>query len=602
MYSSLALSAIAEDGPSLPEVQETISVLASGLDERFVRAGTALATAFEIIEKLVASLDGVTNALDRDAADSAVNNMRMTANRLSQLPMLQAQRQGDLAAIQSASVALREHIAKIYRTLSFLQICGLNIRIAAGGAVGFSGFADHMSERLDFAEQQLAGFEAEIRQLGGEVTHMAEADKVLAVECIKIIPHVPEKLSEDAAALQRHQAEIATLASQIADVAREIRAKVASALGALQIGDITRQRLEHVSDGIGSLRALHAESADADAAVIEAVAGRTLALLAAQAADTIDDFQREARVLTQSLRGIVPDTGRLLELRDSGAAGQGADGQSFLLELERGIAEIESVTGQLREADAHTDRLSTATSETADRLAARMKAVRKVQSDIEQMAWNTGLRCRNMGQDGLGLAVVATEIRTFAANLDSIWHEVSATFDNLVAAAGSIREGQERGGKIDAGRALSESLGSIRDGGARMRASLAGLDEGASTMIDILRDTTDNVDCEAEIGGALEQARDRLAIFSHPEADIPEDALAPLTEMLDRIARSYTMAREREVHRRFVLPTDGQNMMEGDPDMVADQDDDGLFDDGLFGDALLDADVSDDALFDDALF
>lgn len=561
---------------ALTGVQATLSRLTSGLDARFVEAGTALAAAYDIIERLIGSLEGVTSALDREAADAAVENMRATAERLTGLPSLQQHRQGDLTAIRSASHELVDQIAQINRTLSFLRICGLNIKVAAAGAEEFSGFADNMFVRLDLGEEQLSRFEREVRELDTSVASMVDAEALLANECARVIPQVPRKLAEDALALQQHQADTAALAARIADVAREIRGRVAAALGALQIGDITRQRLEHVADGILSLAAF-LEEADGDG-VAEAIEARVLALLAAQAADAIDDFQREARLLTQSLRGIGPDAGRLLALKEDGGAAQDADGQSFLQLLEQDIAEVENVTGRLREADGQTDRLSRATSETAESLARRLKAVRKVQSDVEQMAWNTGLRCRRMGEDGLALAVISTEIRQFSNNLEAVSDRISRTFEQLAVAAASIRERRESGGGIDAGHTLAESLASIRAGGERMHESLASLDGDAAKVVAILRDSTDKVDCEAGIGAALAEAAASLAALVRPEGELPEVAIAPLSDMLGRIARTYTMAREREVHKRFVLG--------GDIDAAVDEapaaSDDDLFDDALF--------------------
>lgn len=201
-----------------------------------------------------------------------------------------------------------------------------------------------------------------------------------------------------------------------------------------------------------------------------------------------------------------------------------------------------------------------------------------MQSDVEQMAWNTGLRCRRMGEDGLALAVIATEIRQFSNNLEAVSDRISRTFEQLAAAAASIRERREGGGKIDAGHTLAESLASIRAGGERMHESLASLDGDAAKVVAILRDSTDKVDCEAGIGAALAEAAARLAALVRPEGELPEVAIAPLSDMLGRIARSYTMARERDVHKRFALG--------GDIDAAVDEapatSDDDLFDDALF--------------------
>jgi hypothetical protein len=64
------------------------------------------------------------------------------------------------------------------------------------------------------------------------------------------------------------------------------------------------------------------------------------------------------------------------------------------------------------------------------------------------------------------------------------------------------------------------------------------------------------------------------------EDELPETAMAPLGEMLGRIARTYTMAREREVHKRFALDGD-MDAVEDEAPAVNESDDD-LFDDALF--------------------
>ncbi|MDF0544441.1 hypothetical protein PX699_18985 [Sphingobium sp. H39-3-25] len=588
MHFSATVNDGQDEQRSLAGIAGTLSALASGLDARFVSAGTALGTAYDIVERLVASLEGVTNALNRDAAASAVENMRSTADRLTQLPMQQAERRQSLDTIRSASSTLYKHLQQIRRTLDFLQICGLNIKVTAAGAEGFAEFADNVFGKLQLAEKQVEEFEAEIRQLTGGIAHMAEADSSLAAECAAVIPRVPQKLAADAVALQEHQGAIADLATQIADVARDIRGKVAVALGALQIGDITRQRLEHVCEGIAMMTEFLNENGGVDVATAKIVEDHMLALLAAQAADTAEDFLKEARRLTDSLHGIVPDASRLISLKDSNGT-KGDEGQNFLLMLEQDIAEIESVTGRLRDAEAYSARLGSATSEAADSLAERLKAVRKLQRDVEQMSWNTALRCRSLGSEGLGLAVVASEIRGFSNTLASVWSMVSETFESIDAAAAAIRAQQDAGSGPDAGITLAQSLEDIRAGSVRMAESLTGVDQEASQVADILRDTTGNVDCEADVGGPLMDVVDMLATLAG-SANTPvaadtlnETAAAHLETLLGQFARRYTMAREREVHRRFAISADGAGP---EAEIMAEEPTQGMDDDDLFDDAL----------------
>lgn len=565
-----------EAAPSLAELRDALVAIASGLDARFVEAGSALARAYEIVETLIGALENVTNAFQRDAAEAAVGNMRRTADRLTRLPAIQAARRDALVAIEKAGAALTVQIEQVNRTLSFLRICGLNIKVAAAGSGDFSGFADMMFAKIDLGENEMASISREIAWLAEAVPGMFEVEDQLAAECTLVIPQVPRKLAEDALALQQHQMELADRAVKIAEVARHIRNQVGTALGALQVGDITRQRLEHVADGLSDIDAFLEDPAGLGADLADTIGGHAIALLAAQATDTLDAFQGEARLLASSLRGIGPSAASLLELRETDRAPDGESEGVFLHMLERSVGEVTSVTERLREADARSNRLSSVASTTADNLAQRLATVHRITGDVQQMAWNTDLRCYRMGTEGRGLAVVASEIRGFAATLATIASGIAQSFDGLTAAATVIR-GSEEDEPADAGKALTESLDCIRDGGERMRAGLSQLDQGAADVAEILEDTTGKIDCETEVGGPLVEIADRLAALGRECQEMPEEGAAPLADLLGAIAARYTMARERDVHRTF-LPQGAGDVAEV-TETFADDDD---FDDGLF--------------------
>lgn len=564
--------------PSLAELRDALAGIASGLDARFVSAGTALGRAYEIVEGLIGALESVTNAFERDAADVAVGNMRRTADRLTCLPAIQAARRDALKMIEQASAALAVQIEQVNRTLSFLRICGLNIKVAAAGSGDFSSFAGMMFTKLDLGEQEMESISREIAWLAEAVPGMFEVERQLAAECALVVPHIPRKLAEDAVALQRDQIEQADRAVRISAAARDIRTQVGTALGALQVGDSTRQRLEHVADGLSDVDAFLEQGPAFGAEVAEAVGGHALALLAAQALDTLEAFQRESRLLASSLRGIGPSAVMLLEMRGTGDSPQGDEEGVFLHVLERSVAEVAAVTEQLREADARSNRLSNRASSTAENLALRLATVHRITGDVQQMAWNTDLRCYRMGTEGRGLAVVASEIRGFAATLETIASAIALSFDGLTSAAGVIRGSQEDE-PADAGQALAESLTCIREGGQRMGAGLSELDRSALAVAEILEDTTGKIDCEDEVGGPLMAVAERLSGLGRICAEIPEEGLAPSAELLDRIAARYTMAREREIHRGFLPEGEAGASAPDSADMFDDDDD---FDDGLF--------------------
>jgi hypothetical protein len=567
MYQSDIADAALDRAPSLARAHATLVPLAEGLDARFVAAGGALAQAYAIVEQLIAALERVTSALDREAADAAVANLRLTADRLARLPEIQSERAHALGEIRGAGGSLRAEVAQVMRTLQFLRVCALNINVVAAGRTEFTGFAEQVVDKLAIGENEMTRIGAELDALLKGLGDTGQLDRQLANECAKVIPHVPRQLAEDARALRGHQAEVAARAERVAEIAREVRGRMATAIGALQIGDITRQRLEHIA---GGLRLLLESVVDDPAAIAQAPrAGHVAALLAAQAADTLDTFRHEARLLSDCLAGIAPGAAALLAAKPGGEDMDDDIDAAFFHKLAASVAEVDNVTQRLREADARSHRLSSATSGTAEALANRLRTVHKMTDDVQQMAWNTDLRSYRMGQAGTGLSVIASETRKFSVQLSTISDAIGRSFDRLTQAATSIRD-PDGDTRVDAGQALQDSLECISGAGRRMREGLAGLGGDAARIVDMLGETTANVDCEVEVAEALAEAAAELAHLARPAHALDEPALA---DLLDAIAATYTMAREREIHRRFALG----DADEGRVLVDADEEDDGLF-------------------------
>lgn len=586
MYLDRIVENSGEPNFPLDIIEADLRGLTSTLDARFSGAGQALANAYDLVERLIAGLDKVIHALDREAADAAIARMELTANRLMALPERQSARSHAFDTIRDMNGAIRSQVWKINRLLSFLRICGLNIKIAAAGAQDFADFAEIIFARIDLGEHEMGEVGRTTEQLHASMAGVMAIEERLAGECRLVIPAVPLKLAEDAQTLRLHQEESGLRADRSARMAREIRGHVAAAIGAMQIGDITRQRLEHVADGIGGMKTFLADRPDLDPDSARMIQGHVLALLAAQAEDAVSDLKRDSRSLTDSVRAIGTDVTALLALHGaSGAAapdsdeedgGQGGSAGLFAA-VERDVRQMATLMAQLQEADAQSNRLSNAASTTAADLAKRARYIHRITNDVQQMAWNTDLRCHRMGDDGRALAAVAAEIRDLANQLAAISGGISHLFDRLEEVAASIRTAPAD--VAGAGDALAGSLSFIRDGSDRLQTSFAALHEDVRSVAKLLDGTDRKVDCE-QLAASLFEIAGRLAGFAAPCDPAHEDIAPLLDEVLAAIAATYTMAREREIHRPFAgLGEVGDGGGAASPALAMADDD---FDDGLF--------------------
>ncbi|WP_242140203.1 hypothetical protein [Sphingomonas sp. TREG-RG-20F-R18-01] len=564
---------VAALGPALNALEAELDLVASGLDKRFVDAGHSLAHAYDIVEKLIASLDRVTNALDREAADRAIATMQGNADRLARLPVVQADRQRSLDIIQQATSTVQDEVLRVDRTLDFLQICGRNIKVAAAGAPGYSDFADAMIAKLDVSEREMHQISKEVAQLAATVPCVVEVNRVLASECARLCPHVPDKLAADAIGLQNNQVDTADRADRIATVARDIRTKLSASHGAMQIGDITRQRLEHAAQICRILDAALADSdITPDSTAAAALMGQGLSLLAAQVADATQDFQHQSRLLATSFQSIGAQLAAMLLLSDEGAVERGSHA-AFLEVLEQSVAEVDSVTARLRDADTRSTRLGAEASVTVERLGQRLTTIYRVTNDVQIMAWNTDLRSYRMGRAGDGLARIAAEIRGLVKTLESVSGSVATAFERLNSAAGAISSESESETPRDG--TLETALDVIRAGAQLTREGMSGLDRHAVMIRDLVDEMIGAVECETVFSDPMLEivARSEGLAKSCGQGDtlLTEQA----SRVLQDISRTYTMSSERQVHSGIVAVSSEQGFpVERTNDLV---DCDGLF-------------------------
>ncbi|MBD8638014.1 hypothetical protein [Sphingomonas sp. CFBP 13733] len=540
------------DGDEMPAwsvLATELESVASGLDQRFVDAGRSLERAYDTVGNLIGSLESVTNALDRDAADRAVATMQANADQLASLPARQKTRQHSLDILQQASGTVQTEIGRVDRTLDLLKICGQYLKVAAAGAHGFAEFADAMVAELDVSEREIHEISKEVGQLASTVPCVVEVNRVLASECARLCPHVPDKLAADAIGLQQNQIEAARRAETIATIARDIRSKLSAAHGALQIGDITRQRLEHVAQACSLLgTAVDELNRAGDPAAASALEGQVMAMLAAQVADAAADLQKESRLLGGNFRAIATQVATMVAPHESSGVERTSDG-AFLQLLEQSVADVDAVTAQLRDADMRSTQLGSEASATVRRLGDRLTTIHRVTSGVRIMAWNSDLRSFRMGREGDGLARIATEIRCAVNTLEAVSASIASAFEQLSDAADAIGSPPD-GDEATAG-SLPEALAVIRAGALLTRQGMSGLDRDAGAIHDIVAAMTSTLDCETAFAEPLARINAKLDALAMPLVEASQSISTTGEQLFHAINALYTMARERQVHARF---------------------------------------------------
>jgi hypothetical protein len=532
-------SAGAEPGPPMARLERSRALIES----RFLHAGEVLGLAVQGMGQLIGSLDRLSATLDVQTVSATTSELEGSAQTLLGLPERHGQRRERLRGLQRLSAGLRGEIEEMRRHLAYLRVFAINIKVTAAGVAGagddFGLFAQEISDRIEAGRVELEGFAADAVALDGQLAAAMEHEQTLAGACARLIPAVPDGLAAGAHEMAAHHVKVSQVAAEVAELARQIQRKVGAALAALQVGDSTRQRIEHVQNGLDLSRQakLHGRAGDA-----------VQRLLSAQLAAAAADFHRDSAQIHHSMAGIAGDAKEILRLRDL-AFGLSSGGESFLSRMTAYLGQALELVSSMEQAEGAAEQTGRAAAAAAEALQLRIAALQAIKTDVQQMALNTTLKCARIGDLGKPLAVIAVELRAHAGHLESSGQATLASLQELNRAAGDlVREAADAG----VSEGLTAATQRVRSASETVEADLADLARQGEAVVGALSEAAHQLDFQRDIGGALEAAAAALAPDERDfDGEIGGDlgeAAAAVAEVLAAIAKTYTMAQEREVH------------------------------------------------------
>jgi hypothetical protein len=330
-----------------------------------------------------------------------------------------------------------------------------------------------------------------------------------------------------------------------------VRQRICEAILALQIGDITRQRLEHADVVLGEAAKASAHGTNEQCLSVS-LAHR---LQSAQLVDAAGNFDQDVRQVIESLNSLAAEARGLRTLGDAayGAAGRG--GGSFIGQLEGQIGEALALFENFETAQAEVAGVTATVSDATTGLCGHLRTVQSLEDHIRIMGLNTTFKCARIGREGVALSIIAQELRGFANGFakeaGGLVHDVETVADISSLLTSGITEGQ--GAVTSEGtRAMRDSLTTLRQMGQMLDRAMHELEVDSDRVVGLLVETVSNLAVQAEIGQVLRDAADRLSA-PWPSGVINFAELpAPAVRMLESVERGYTMASERSVHDRFL--------------------------------------------------
>lgn len=587
--SALSMSAESEAVDVGTGVAELLVSPRQKIDEIFVNVGEKLTRSAHLLEQISAAFEALPGELDRPELAEATVQLTTVSVRASEISAAFAQEQGDLTRLVELVASAQRPVEDLRRSIRMMGILSINARVVAASVRGLENsdvFTTDIATLSTSAFETISMFSQVYEKLAGQVREAAATRARFEQRHSSSLDDLASKISQSVDEVTAQRQRSAAESTETARITRSINQGVMSAVMALQVGDATRQRVEHVEHSLALVPGLAPETGVAIAA-----------LGAAQLTDTIAVLDAEVTEAQRAL-GALADDAQMITARSQQVYGAGDTGGSALSRLGE---QMRLAVAVLRDCEAERQKLGEVTSAveaTVKQMIGHVEAVQEIEANMRLVSLNAAIRCAQLGPDGAALNVIARQLRDLtvetveAADMAAARLQETAELALMFsAAAGDATLNQV----AQLEQQTRDGLGLMESVETRIRTALAVLGQAAPKVASLLNDAISEFSDHADIAEALADVEMQL---TEQGQDAATSAL-PGTELADTlvsIRRTYTMESERRIH-------DG---MWGRPEPVAtaavaaaEDDDLGLFDAPSTDADAAAADADDDL---DALF
>ncbi len=504
-------------------------------EEGFLAAGQCLERAIGILDKLSGRFAEYVATLTGDALKDTRHDLAAISTQTATLGDTCRSDMAALDALRDITADSGRCMATLVPVVREVEILSLNSRVVAGGmgtaAADFSVFAGSISDAAKLARSCLYEARHVLSQVDQDLATAQAAATSFAKRHGPAMQSIPLRLAENLHSIEAQQ----QLAADAAIAARRqsdaVRGKVAEQIVALQLGDVIRQRVEHVQAAVHLLAAPDREVGQ---------------LLAAQLDDAADELGREGEQVEAGLRQLGGAARAIGQLSLDVHGETDAHNRGFLAVVQADIQQTSALLDELSAGDAATDRCMAAVLDAVVALTKHMANVQSVQEDIRIMGLNAALKCGRLGTAGKPLAAIAQELRLCSASFGRNADEILQDLEKLTPVANRLRDPTRRAAHSAIAQATNDVFVPLRrlsDLEQELAAAIAQLQTDADCVGRLVEDAIARFAVRHELTMTLHEVAEDFMTWPHTDVGS--------SDTLETIAAGYTMAREREVHARF---------------------------------------------------
>ncbi|MBB4396239.1 hypothetical protein GGD62_005363 [Bradyrhizobium sp. ERR14] len=541
---------------TLAEATTAIEDVSSRIEDVFARVGHELGCGHLIFKELNQGLATLSGELSGAEIEGAATALQEIAAQLSELAQALPAESALLETIGKSTAEASSLLKPLFKHIQMITIIARSARIEAasldGDREGFLAFTQEAYDLGRAVQRSIEGCARDQQRLSEAVATASGRQKEFESRYRAQLMSESAELGAAYSGLRDQRSKSSHLADRASASTRKIAEAVGSAIISLQAGDSTRQRLEHVSHGLGlaseAAPSLVPETVPSDDGV------RAICRLqAAQLRDAQREFGGDVGQIVGALTAILHDAGSVVGHGRTLFGGEEGGSSSFLTRIKQTLAHASTLIATCESAGRSVDEALAIVEDTLTKFRQAIAGLAEATIDITLIGMNAGLKASHLGSRGSAFVVIANELKATADQVSAGAARLRPVLDGIERSANELKELRVQGDPTQLAKLEPQILQALREveaGNERLGKLMSRLvDEGAE-FERLMNSAQGQMTRLGESSAALPAVATRLetasASVQRLQPELQDQAI------LDDLFARYTMERERDVHREFL--------------------------------------------------
>ena len=538
----------------------------------FLSLGDRLGEAVMAINTLSTSLERLCVQMDGPEIVQATDGLGTLGREVDALARSSAEKQEVLARLETMVAGGADRMVRLRKILGEVGVLAINARIQVaqigGSGADFTIFTGEIGRLAGLAQAGMDQLAASLDRLGELILKARSGHETFERNHGRELREIGGRLDRCLKAMADHRHRARTALQGLTDKSHEVGVRIAEAVGALQVNDITRQRIEHVEEALLAVAGILDPAGAGETAAKEwssQLSAEEKAVLSAsvcrlqnmQLARASEHFSQQVERLIGALRKLATDTEDICH-KGGEVSGGGRAGGTFLGQLRDELGGAEVLLEKYGLAGVEMLVVVRRVASSVEEMIGHVDAVHSIEADMRIMGLNATLKCGRLGSEGRALAVIAQELRSCAGRTEEEAAAIGGALGRMIETARGLAA--ETGGKDELSTGalilrMHDSLEPLEQGERDFAGALGGLENNGARIEHLLAEAADGVTVHRDLAAAVANACATLGGLAGSVERDGDDAKRLRDHLLSLLKGHYTMSAEREIH--LLLDGDG---------------------------------------------